>query len=67
MLRTATMPGQRSDLPRVESYLPTNYAATWSPENGGTITIMGCDSAGCTMDGYVIPRLASGMMFARET
>ena len=30
------------------------------------ITIFGTDSAGWTLDDYVIPRLASGMIYATE-
>jgi hypothetical protein len=56
-----------STLPTVEAlerYLPDNYRVI-----GGTseyLTIAGHDVAGWTLDGYVIPRLASGLMFAQE-
>lgn len=50
-------------LPVVNRYLPTNYTAeAWSDG----ILITGEDDAGWTLDDYVIPRLASGLIFARE-
>lgn len=56
---------QLPDLPRVAAYLPRNYAATMA-DDGRSILIEGHDVAGWTLDGYVLPRLASGMMFAQE-
>ena len=59
----------------VEAYLPSGYALVESFQvDGGTATgrkelwvvIGGLDNAGWTLDGYVIPRLASGLMFAEE-
>ena len=44
--------------------MPSNYKATQTED--GTIWISGHDSAGWTLDGYVIPRLASGLIFAKE-
>lgn len=59
-------PGQDEDdeLRRVKRFLPSNYDAVIT--NDG-ILIAGKDNAGWTLDGYVIPRLASGMIFAKET
>lgn len=51
-----------AELARVERYLPENFFAYVSAER---IVITGEDAAGWTMEGYVIPRLASGMIFAR--
>lgn len=52
---------------RVAAYLPPNYRVEWDNADGGpTVTITGRDVAGWTLDGYVIPRLASGLIFARE-
>jgi hypothetical protein len=57
-------------LDRVRAYLPRNYGASIAP--AGTVAdvegilVYGRDSAGWTLDGYVIPRLASGSMFAEE-
>jgi hypothetical protein len=48
----------------VRAYLPSNYTAR-QDESGATL-IEGTDNAGWTLDGYVIPRLASGMIFATE-
>ena len=52
-----------ADLPAVRRYLPSNFEAD---SDGGSIFIHGVDSAGWTLDGYVIPRLASGLWFAKE-
>ena len=56
-------------LRRVSAYLPRNYDATLSTANNLVfrVKISGYDSAGWTLDGYVIPRLASGNMYAEET
>ena len=53
----------------VGRYLPTNYACYLSTANNLTfkVIIKGEDSAGWTLDGYVIPRLQSGNMYAKET
>ena len=57
-------------LEEVQAYLPANFRAklvagaeTFQPPR---VLIYGNDRAGWTMDGYVIPRLASGMLVARE-
>ena len=52
-----------TELSRVERFLPSNYTAQEVTEG---ILLTGTDSAGWTLDGYVIPRLASGLIFARE-
>ena len=51
------------DLEIVREYLPSNYTAT-STEDG--ILISGHDSHGWTLDGYVIPRLASALIAVQE-
>ena len=48
----------------VNRYLPQNYKAFRTP--GGFILIYGEDLYGWTMQDYVIPRLASGLITARE-
>ena len=53
----------REKLETVRRYLPSNYSADC---DGGNIWIHGVDSAGWTLDGYVIPRLASGLYRAEE-
>jgi hypothetical protein len=48
----------------VAAYLPANY---WiARETGEAVYIIGTDNAGWTLDGYVIPRLASGLIFCEE-
>lgn len=47
----------------VEQYLPRNYRVTGTVD--GYVQIEGEDVAGWTADDYVIPRLASGMIFAK--
>lgn len=48
----------------VAAYLPANYKITDVFED--RLVITGEDNAGWTLDGYVIPRLASGLIHARE-
>lgn len=64
MTRTATISSTRANLETVERYLPFNYSASLAHD--GSIVITGEDHHGWTLDGYVIPRLASGMIYARE-
>lgn len=61
--RLAIVKNADAELARVAAYLPSNYEAV---EAGGAILIAGTDSAGWTLDGYVLPRLASGLIFAQE-
>lgn len=49
---------------QVSAYLPSNYKVV--DQDADTITIEGEDYAGWTLDDYVIPRLASGLIFAKE-
>ena len=66
MKRTAIIENARGwvSLETVRAYLPANYSAEQA--DCGDILITGEDSCGWTLDGYVIPRLASGLIFARE-
>lgn len=50
----------------VQAYLPRCYTAelAHAPERG--VVISGYDDHGWTLDGYVIPRLASGLIVAYE-
>lgn len=55
----------------VEVYLPGNYEVYGhrfpdGPSNKPVFLIRGEDDAGWTLDGYVIPRLASGLLIAVE-
>lgn len=74
MLRYALITTTGS-LEQIERYLPGNYAVIYSspfsghPANTSStreIVIQGEDNSGWTLDGYVIPRLASGLHFAKE-
>ena len=52
----------------VRNYLPSNFTACESSGtiHGDCILIEGFDRAGWTLDAYVIPRLASGLIVAKE-
>lgn len=59
--------GER-DIATIARYLPSNYEVVenfYDPAVG-SVLIAGTDDAGWTLDGYVIPRLASGLWFAAE-
>lgn len=64
-MRTAIITGGADSLAQVQRYMPDNYAAR-RIEDTGEIEIIGHDVAGWTLDDYVIPRLASGLIWARE-
>tara|TARA_R110002126_G_scaffold203064_3_gene350383 strand:- start:1790 stop:2053 length:264 start_codon:yes stop_codon:yes gene_type:complete len=50
----------------VAQYLPKNFTVIGrTPDNTGTI-IVGVDDHGWSLDQYVIPRLASGMIHCEE-
>jgi hypothetical protein len=50
----------------VAAYLPSSYTAREWTARPLTVLIEGTDRAGWTLDDYVIPRLASGLIVARE-
>ena len=52
-------------LERVRAYMPENYKVSFNSLTE-QFMITGHDVAGWTLDGYVIPRLASGLVFAEE-
>jgi hypothetical protein len=54
-------------LTSVRGYLPPNYSAWLVDHPKPFILIAGYDEHGWTLDGYVIPRLATGLIAARET
>jgi hypothetical protein len=62
-LRTATVDLPAEELSRVIRFLPQAYRADFVD---GRILIRGYDYAGWTLEDYVIPRLASGLITARE-
>jgi hypothetical protein len=49
----------------VKAYLPNNFTVAHVDDNGA-ILIIGNDDHGWTLDGYVIPRLASALITAQE-
>lgn len=67
MIRIAEVRSDRVDLETVLNYLPGNYGATEYFRNGEkVIMIIGEDDHGWTMGGYVIPRLGSALIHAKE-
>jgi hypothetical protein len=50
----------------VRPYLPDNYKVVEEDPSTRTCVIDGEDVAGWTLDGYVLPRLASGLIFGEE-
>lgn len=67
--RQAVVFGKGITLARVAAYLPSNYEVVdcdVTGEDGDSVIIEGFDSAGWTLDDYVLPRLASGGMFGTE-
>lgn len=60
-----------TNLDTINAYLPDNYRVVGPAPNPDDPTrqgmlIEGTDNAGWTLDGYVLPRLASGLYFGRE-
>jgi hypothetical protein len=68
--RTARIQGKDVTRERVEAYLPSNYMVIdWRDSDNPReryVDIEGQDNAGWTLDGYVLPRLASGGMYGQE-
>lgn len=62
--RRALVRGNGISVDLVATYLPLNYRTVGTVE--GAVLIEGEDVAGWTLDGYVLPRLASGLMFGTE-
>jgi hypothetical protein len=54
----------------VEFYLPINYhvrsVSSSMPDGQVDVLIFGKDEGGWTLDGYVLPRLASGLIYGHE-
>ena len=64
-LRIAKVTTQGRDTAKtVAAYLPANYSVIGM--QGNDVLIAGFDNHGWTMDDYVIPRLGSGMLLAKE-
>lgn len=64
--RTAIVKGRDITPERIAPYLPANYEVLGTVGGGEAVVIRGIDNAGWTLDDYVIPRLASGLLFATE-
>lgn len=68
--RYAAVKGRGLTRQTLERYLPENYKIVEEPDphwpGDDEWLIAGIDVAGWTLDGYVIPRLASGLYWARE-
>ena len=64
-MRFARVQGSGISEEGIAAYLPANYSVIASSD--AWVDIAGRDDAGWTMDGYVIPRLRSGLFFAKET
>ena len=62
-VRTARVERRAVDIDTIQNYLPGNYTAK---RDGDDVVITGTDNAGWTLDSYVIPRLASGLIWAKE-
>ena len=70
-MRFALVYGNALTRKQLEAYLPADYKVLWIDEesdspNRVAAIIGGTDYAGWTMDDYVLPRLASGLIFGRE-
>lgn len=61
--RHAVLRGRHNDLYSIRRYLPGNYVAD---SDGRDVYLHGFDRMGWTLDGYVLPRLASGMYYGEE-
>lgn len=72
-MRFAIVRGKDLTIRRVRQYLPANYDVmvpfSGSPDVDDLTSFMliaGTDNAGWTLDDYVIPRLASGLIVCTE-
>jgi hypothetical protein len=62
--RYAIVTGLHADAETVGKYLPSNYRVLGTTPHG--VVIQGTDAHGWTFDGYIAPRLGSGLMRAVE-
>lgn len=60
-IRKAIVRKQADKVDAIRRYMPSNYSAAVVGED---VVLTGKDSAGWTLEDYVIPRLASGLYFA---
>jgi len=61
--RYAVLWGKAASVDSIKRFLPSNYTARVI---GPDVLVAGTDSAGWTLDDYVIPRLGSGLFYAKE-
>jgi hypothetical protein len=50
----------------IAQYLPRNYRVASTDDNDGSTIVVGTDDHGWTLDGYVLPRLGSGLLAGKE-
>jgi hypothetical protein len=65
-VKYAIIRGNHATREQVQDYLPSNYNVVHVDPNGQGVLIAGEDDHGWTMDDYVLPRLASGLMPGKE-
>lgn len=65
-MKYAIIKGNHATQEQVQDYLPSNYNVVHVDPNGQGVLIAGEDDHGWTMDEYVLPRLASGLMPGKE-
>lgn len=64
--RCAWLTGNGISLARVAALLPERYYVWGWAADGESVIIVGEDDAGWDLDGFVLPRLASGSIFGKE-
>jgi hypothetical protein len=65
-VRFAIVKDGAKNIKTIREYLPINYQAEFARGNRDDVVIFGEDNHGWTLDGYVIPRLGSGLIVAKE-
>lgn len=63
-IRYAVVSTKRDSAESISRYLPANYRII--ADQRDQVIVAGTDNAGWTMDGYVLPRLASGLIAGHE-
>jgi hypothetical protein len=69
-MRYALISANAGQTDQIAAYMPGNYAVLGRTAIGASNTVQvligGRDESGWTLDGYVLPRLASGMYYGSE-
>jgi hypothetical protein len=69
-MRYALISANAGQTDQIAAYMPGNYAVLGRTPIGASNTVQvligGRDASGWTLDGYVLPRLASGMYYGTE-